>query len=40
MRFIYKTQTGLGSLGPENGPESLGPEKLLKIVSCQKTVLS
>jgi hypothetical protein len=27
-------------LGPQNGPESLGPKKLLKIVSCQKTVLS
>jgi hypothetical protein len=26
--------------GPQNGPESLGPEKLLKIVNCQKTVLS
>jgi hypothetical protein len=23
-------------LGPQNGPESLGTEKLLKIVSCQK----
>jgi hypothetical protein len=27
-------------LGPQNGPESLGTEKLLKIVNCQKTVLS
>jgi hypothetical protein len=27
-------------LGPQNGPGSLGPKKLLKIVSCQKTVLS
>jgi hypothetical protein len=27
-------------LGPQNGPESSGTEKLLKIVSCQKTVLS
>jgi hypothetical protein len=26
-------------LGPQNGIRSLGPEKLLKIVSCQKTVL-
>jgi hypothetical protein len=24
-------------LGPQNGPRSLGTEKLLKIVSCQKT---
>jgi hypothetical protein len=27
-------------LGPQNGPESLGTEKLLKIVNCQKIVLS
>jgi hypothetical protein len=27
-------------LGPQNGPRSLGPEKLLKIVNCQQTVLS
>jgi hypothetical protein len=27
-------------LGPQNGPRSLGTEKLLKIVSCQKNVLS
>jgi hypothetical protein len=27
-------------LGPQNGPRSLGTEKLLKIVSCQKIVLS
>jgi hypothetical protein len=27
-------------LGPQNGPKSLGTEKLLKIVSCQKIVLS
>jgi hypothetical protein len=27
-------------LGPQNGPGSLGPEKLLKIVNCQKIVLS
>ena len=27
-------------LGPQNGPESLGLEKLLKIVSCQKIVLN
>jgi len=27
-------------LGPQNGFESLGPEKLLKIVSFQKNVLS
>jgi hypothetical protein len=27
-------------LGPQNGPGSLGTEKLLKIVSCQKIVLS
>jgi hypothetical protein len=27
-------------LGPENGPRSLGTEKLLKIVSCQQIVLS
>jgi hypothetical protein len=27
-------------LGPQNGSKSLGPEKLLKIVSCQKIVLS
>jgi hypothetical protein len=26
-------------LGPQNGPESLGTEKLLKIVIFQKTVL-
>jgi hypothetical protein len=24
-------------LGPQNGPESSGPEKLLKIVNCEKT---
>jgi hypothetical protein len=27
-------------LGPQNGPESLGTKKLLKIVNCQKIVLS
>jgi hypothetical protein len=27
-------------LGPQNGPRSSGTEKLLKIVSCQKIVLS
>jgi hypothetical protein len=27
-------------LGPQNGLESLGTEKLLKIVSCQETILS
>jgi hypothetical protein len=27
-------------LGPQNGPRSLGPKKLLKIVNCQKLVLS
>jgi hypothetical protein len=27
-------------LGPQNGPRSLGTEKLLKIVNCQQTVLS
>jgi hypothetical protein len=27
-------------LGPQNGPRSLGPKKLLKIVNCQKIVLS
>jgi hypothetical protein len=27
-------------LGPQNGPRSLGTEKLLKIVNCEKTVLS
>jgi hypothetical protein len=27
-------------LGPQNGPGSSGTEKLLKIVSCQKIVLS
>jgi hypothetical protein len=27
-------------LGPQNGPGSSGTEKLLKIVSFQKTVLS
>jgi hypothetical protein len=26
-------------LGPQNGPKGLGPEKLLKIVNCQQTVL-
>ena len=26
-----------GRLGPQNGFGSLGPEKLLKIVSCAKT---
>ena len=24
-------------LGPQNGSESLGPEKLLKIVNCAET---
>jgi hypothetical protein len=27
-------------LGPQNGLRSLGPEKLLNIISCQKLVLS
>jgi hypothetical protein len=27
-------------LGPQNGLGSLGTEKMLKIVSCQKTILS
>jgi hypothetical protein len=27
-------------LGPQNGLGSSGTEKLLKIVSCQKTILS
>jgi hypothetical protein len=27
-------------LGPQNGPGSLGTENLLKLVSCQKIVLS
>jgi hypothetical protein len=27
-------------LGPQNDLKILGPEKLLKIVSCQKIVLS
>ena len=27
-------------LGPQNDLESLGPEKLLKIVNCQQTILS
>jgi hypothetical protein len=33
--IIYKLPPG-----PQNGPERLGTEKLLKIVSCQKFVLS
>jgi hypothetical protein len=28
------------SLDPQNGPKNLGPEKMLKILNCQKTVLS
>jgi hypothetical protein len=27
-------------LGPQNGPRSSGPKKLLKIVNCQQIVLS
>jgi hypothetical protein len=27
-------------LGPQNGPENSGTKKLLKIVGCQKNVLS
>jgi len=26
-------------LGPQNGPRNLVPEKLLKKVNCQKTIL-
>jgi hypothetical protein len=28
------------SFRPQNGPRSLGTEKLLKVVNCQKTILS
>jgi hypothetical protein len=27
-------------MGPQNGLESLGPEKMLKIVNCQQTISS
>jgi hypothetical protein len=27
-------------LGPQNGPRSLGTEKMLRIVGCQQIVLS
>jgi hypothetical protein len=43
LLFFDRTMPKKRRLGPQNGSESSGPEKLLKIVNyqnCQKIVLS